>query len=219
MKKGIQELIKVRNGEPANKRAIIEATKAGGENAFSLDGLVNYAEYIRMDGKPFEANIFREVDGVTNGVIIGLLQFAATATEKEMTEMVARGGVFTDGTENYNEFIQQPQNLDSYQDMARTWVGKLRQLSDVISPNERKAFAALRYLVGPMSDQEGNIVKLGRDLSKNPLMITNYGAAIKKVREQFAAKILDSIYANITKHKDNAQELANISNMISSYWY
>jgi len=215
IQKGIKALVAFRQGKQLNKQAVIDAVKEGGENAFSLDGLVNYAEFVRMEGKPFKANIFREVDGVTNGVIIGLLQFAATATESQMKEMVSRGGVFTDGTENYNEFIKQPQNLDSYEDMARSWVSNLRDTSDVLEGQARTAFAALRYIVGPMSDQEGNIAKLGRDLAKNPLMITNYGAEITKVRGQFAAKIIDQFYSSLAKNKDNKEELLNITKVMS----
>lgn len=238
MKAGIEALGQLDNkdNKPALQKQIMAAIEAGGEKAFTLDGLVAFAAFnkARKDGTTFEANIFREVDGVTNGVIIGLLQLAAgpgeTVQEQEdnIKEMLARGGVFTDSTSDMPTFTAAG-NQDSYQDMTQSWARRLSFLNRLIDgktnvPEEleesvgvfqrmdggKRALSGISGLVGQMVDDEG-VTKIGRDLSKNPLMITNYGAAIQKTVQSFAENVLLNTYTKMAENRNDQAELNKIA--------
>lgn len=178
---------------------ILNAIKKGGKETFSLDGLVALAEY--HPTKPFKTNLFREVDGITNGVIIGLIQLVG-GDVKTLKNMLNRGGLFFGGQSNsYGEWISDQNNFDSYQDMARSW---LRNLS---TKKKNVKFKAVETLVGDLGtiNSEGVVTainKIGRLLSKDPLMTTNYGAAIKKIRDNFQEIIIAKLYDTIEENAD-----------------
>lgn len=222
MQKGIAAIKLINSGADIDNQAEVEAdllaaVKEGGEKLYSLDGLVAYAQ---MDGdKPFKTNLFREVDGVTNGVIIGLYQLAAQGNATELLKQLERGGMFSDDTKDWAEWYQRGNN-DSYQDMALSWISYKESIAYAVDKgielDDKKAnravkilrtmggndiLAALDSLVGSFTEDGNNeiVSKLGRDLTKNPLMITNYGAAMAKVLEQFGDKILTDTMKKVAK--------------------
>lgn len=210
--------------------AIVAAVKKGGENVYTLDGLVALAAYEKADGKPFETNLFREVDGVTNGVIIGLFQLAAGSVDV-LKQQLERGGMFFDETQNWSEWYKKLGNNDSYQDMAIDWAEELdtldqQVLEDAEVNSKKRKFAvkllksntnalnAMRNLVGSFVE-DNKVTSVARKLTKNPLMVTNYGAGISGTRATFAESILAGIYTGLAKNKDNPTELARVSAELS----
>ena len=76
---------------------------------------------------------------------------------------------------------------------------------------ERQLNAA-RSLVGTFRAEEkdsfGNdiVSKVGRALAKNPLMITNYGAAMAKVVQEFVGEIVSKIHKNAADAQNKIEE-------------
>lgn len=223
IQKGVDAIIAINSGDftDANenqlRKDVLAAIKQGGENMFTLDGLVALADLKQADGKPFTTNMIREVDGITNGVVIGLLQLAPNSDPAILREQLARGGVFTDGqTESFGEWYSKTGNNDSYQDMALDWVNNLRALEASLEPGKANAKRALDSLIGSFLKEGSNdtVSKLGRNLSKNPLMVTNYGAAIKGTIQGFAEKIEVGIYNDIADAKDDPAALQKLSDSL-----
>ena len=106
--------------------SILAGVEFGGEKMFSLDGLVALAESMDVSGDPggyeltptteaFTTNLFREVDGITNGVMIGMIQLMGDSPSN-ILKTLQRGGLFSDGTESYGEWKAVPTNDDSYEE-------------------------------------------------------------------------------------------------------
>ena len=229
----------------ALQEQVLDAVAEGGEKTHSLDGLVAFAtyQYNHGKGKPFEINISREVDGITNGVIISLYQLAAAPTMANLKEFLARGGWFTDSTSSYGEWNDKSGNWDIYQNLAKNWHEYLSDVKRVIiSPSKassndgnfkkfneyvgnatfrnssRRAqmLDAVSDLVGGM-DASGSLdIAIVRKLAKSALIPSNYGAGISKVIETFAQEVIDKLYSDMAKNKDNQPELDRLSAVIDT---
>lgn len=197
IRKGLDVIKELKNADieqatPAQQEAILAAVKEGGEKTFSLDGLVNYAEYELAQGQPgvdsFETNLFREVDGKTNGPILGLIQFGAALSPTELLKSLRKGGFYTkkDGVTNYSEWRKDPSNEDAYEELATRWrdeMEKMKTSSDT-KPWVKDSLEGLGYLFG-------DIV---RNTTKNPLTITVYGSSASSVNEKVGVMFRDAIY-------------------------
>ena len=207
------------------QQAIFDAVKAGGEKVYSLDGLVAMAAYQNSNGKPFQANIFREVDGVTNGVIIGLFQLAAAGDFASLSKKLERGGFFFDDTQNLAEWAQKVENNDTYEDMSEAWVSQLTVTDALIESGaevEGKQLKADMQLMKSVHIDSRAILRdligeIARKTAKSPVMITSYGSGIGKVRNQFTETMLEDLYNKVVKAQiaGNIDELARISNNMS----
>lgn len=207
------------------QQAIVDAVKVGGENVYSLDGLTAMAAYQESNGKPFQANIFREVDGVTNGVIIGLFQLAAAGDFNSLSKKLERGGFFFDDTQNLAEWAQKTENNDTYEDMAESWVRQLDITDGLVDSDTKIKKKQLAKDMGMLRAAHPDtrlilkdlIGQIARKVAKSPVMITSYGSGIGKVRNQFAETMLAGFYSKVTKLalKGNSQELERMSNNMS----
>lgn len=184
----IAAIADIKNGTNTrdNQQAILEAVQELGEGAFSFDALIAVEAFINSTGNTFETSLFREVDGITNGVIIGTLLFAAGNSVQAVKDILKKGGLFTDYT-TYADLLEQGE-LDLYQSLAHTVTTKLSGLPD-----------ALQKLVGDITDDMGNVTSIGRNLFKNPLMVTIYGSSIEGVMEHFTNSIIENLYADVRK--------------------
>lgn len=192
------------------QKAIMEGTSIDGKKhgMYALDALVAMNEY--HPSEEFTTNLAVETDGKTSGVIIGLVQ---SMTEPRAYEMIAAGGVFTDGTHNYSDWVNQTdkdgnKNADNYKQLAKVWADIIAS----IAPNKQSD--AITNLLGDML-KDGVVTSAARNLTKSPLMITNYGAAVSKVVTDFAEDALKEFYKQIVAAKDDKAELKRLSNIMS----
>lgn len=176
----------------------------------------------------FTTTIGREVDGLTNGVAFSLLQIVSATSWSQLETMLARTGMFTDPDMTYAKWREQPGNYDSYEDISLGWTAALKSLKDAIATGvgyadltkgEQRAMQrlkknkvgldklnALETIVGSfLEDKETSsaldmVTKLGRQLAKDPLMTSNYGAAIKKIIANFSMTVLDKLHEEIAKN-------------------
>lgn len=207
------------------KDKIEAAVKEGGEALWSLDGLTAYADFLdAMDSDnklPFTVTLFREPDGITNGVAIALLQFVTNVGNA--VRRLRRVGIYTSPSDSYVNYRQRGGD-DSYQDVARKWgqgieaikswargerlpkkvfksIGKsVRGLEKYIPTSElSNTVNAITSLVGEFTTEDASAIsEEGRKLSKDPLMTSNYGAGLKKIMAVFANNRLNSIYEKVT---------------------
>lgn len=222
---------------PQAKRDIVDGAKVAGEQHYSLDGLIAYAKYLTAQetGGSFNTSLYREPDGIANGVAISLLQFVPTDT-RTLLQKLRRVGIHTGLAPGSD-----PDKSDSYQDASRKWSQNLIEFRMALTgqitldrendsnvplltaisslktayDNPAKALSGLRQLVGPFVNSDGiAVTELGRKLIKNPLMITNFGASIVKVIESFASSRISSIYDNIAEAQDD-QNIIDIINSLN----
>lgn len=203
VRNGVTAIKKVMDGQEATKDMedkILAAVKLGGEDTYSLDGLVALAG--ASSTKEFETDLFMEVDGITNGVIIGLLQLNAGKDLADLQNMVAKGGVYADGvTTSFGEWKSNPDNLDSYEDMAKFWREELDKNTGA------------KVLIDNI---EGLIGGINRGKAKGPLMTTVYGSSLRKVIELFTSDSLDKVYSDIAKANNDQAKLDDIARYINN---
>lgn len=203
---------------------IVAGVQATGMNMHGYDALVALAkERIAGEGNTFETSLFREVDGKTNGVAIGLLQIVNGAYDS-IKQQLARAGVYLGNNfKNYTDFKNTAGNFDSYEATALIWSDMLKAFKQLVAQAgslstkeegkfrrsakffsfignvDNKMRATENLLKGFMNDEgkeglQGTVSKLARKFSKNPLMITNYGAGIGKVIGEFSTEVLGKVY-------------------------
>jgi hypothetical protein len=191
----IQALNKDGVSSDENQAKILAAVKLGGEDTFSLDGLVALSE--ASSTKPFETNLFMEVDGITNGVIIGLIQLYGASDKASLQKMISKGGIFSDGvTTSFGDWKKDPTNLDSYEEMAKLWKAELNN-----SLTNSAIIDSIEALIG----------EIDRKKAKGPLMTTIYGSSSKKVIQLFSKDAMDSVYSDIAKYNNNQAKLDQIA--------
>ena len=182
-----------------------------------LKGLVGLSQY-NPNGN-FKTTLTFETDGITNGYAIGLLQFlegkeGMTIAEKAeyLKDALKRVGIFIDPNNpndeinTYEKFLADGQ-LDVYQAFSLS-------IADAILDPESKKYEdgdrdAVRVLHGEYKTGINSaLTKFARDLAKNPVMISNYGAGLTRVIDGIINKIIPDLYdkmANIQARYDKAK--------------
>lgn len=186
--------------------AALTAVARGEEGVYSLDGLLALA---RMDEtKPFTSDLFRKVDGVTNGTAIGLLQLAGAASYRIIRTMLARTGIFLDSNQtSYGEWYNEPGHNDSYQELTANTVDFIaytdfhRQWGETLAENQQLPVqrAGIDFFFDAQNflDSDGKVTKTGRNLAKQPLMTSNYGAAMPSIVAGMTDTLVGNIYTAI----------------------
>jgi hypothetical protein len=153
-----------------------------------LKGLYELARYeLAPEGKDFTTDLHAEIDGVTNGIIIGLLQLMPNSAEKRDTlAMLAMGGVLTvKGKANLDELLIQNNLYDTYKRMAQEWALELDNLKKGLSNSTDEKdqdlmvkVRSLEKLLGSFHDNNGIVKKSVRKMSKPRTTQIMYGAGL-----------------------------------------
>lgn len=209
---GITAIQKQQRGEEltgSEQQDIIDAVKAGGENIASLDALVNLAKYMTAWEQPngkrsFENTLPREVDGATNGVIIGFTQYNTSPNWRNTAAKLMKGGFFfSNAITSLAEWRNNPlngkqENLDSYKEIVPLW-------NDALAGMPKSAdYQAITRLMGDLFDKDGKVSKAARNLAKIPLMTTVYGASAKAVATAVADNFVEDLYKRIESSSQKA---------------
>jgi len=169
-------------------------------NVHAFRGLMEWARYQnyiadnkgkhKKNRKKFTTDIHGEIDGVSNGVILGILQLIPDSANKQATlAALAMGGASVDPkalegagidldtlTTSGNKYLH-----DAYQRMGKQWAISLSQMrtkfaSDKYGANKLKWMDHLELLLGDFTDDKGVISSVLRSLAKPRTMQTIYGA-------------------------------------------
>ena len=190
--------------------------KAYGSKVHLLEGLAALEVYDPK--KAFDTNITVEIDGITNGYAIGLLQFGGPNLRRDLERV---GVFFTD--EEYGSWLSKKQNVDVYQELAtqmasartipnmanyyvskyagKPWPKWHKNVIDRLSMQGQNGKLVLKPEIFSSLDEihgqifiEEKLSPFARSLAKDPLMTTNYGAALGKVLAKMTDDALDVMY-------------------------
>ena len=193
---------------------LMAAVEFGGESIYTLDGLLALS---KMDTtQPFESDLPRKVDGVTNGTAIGLLQLVGAKSYAALRTMLARTGIFLDSNEtSYGHWYNQPGNNDSYQELTARILDYFHNLP-FTAPNaqtlqllQRRSGMDFFFNVNQfISKKDGKVSSAGRKLTKPILMTSNYGASLPKLIDNLTGSLIENVYSAIEQaalNEDTAQ--------------
>ena len=196
---------------PEMMQIIAAGVKATGTKAHGLKGLIEWARFenYRSNNNPnkgaFTTDMYNEIDGVSNGVIISLLQFIPNSGSKQaLLAMLAMGGMSVNRKKvNLDKLLSQDNLNDAYQRMGQILARELGFLKQELeSKGLDKEFGwakAVGGILGQFQDKDGVIEKFVRNLSKPRTMQTQYGAGIYRQSQLLTGGdvINDGIYKKI----------------------
>lgn len=186
----------------SNLAAVVEAFK---EKSHTLDSLVSLEEYVtavEAGNTKFTTNLANETDAKTSGVILGLLLGGFNSPEE--INKLAAGGVFTDGTSSYADW-KKTGKLDNYEQLSTQIAEEMTKiLEDLVTnpeefPQGAKQVRIYNEVLSQITTTEGEaevkglIGKIARDIAKDPVMISNYGAGLNAIVRNFVELQIRSI--------------------------
>ncbi|AUR87175.1 virion RNA polymerase [Vibrio phage 1.097.O._10N.286.49.B3] len=189
--RGFLETDTFEDGDIETLSQIIRTELGGATNTamLKLDAIMHIARHdIAVDtNETFQSEMFMEIDGKTNGIIISLIQYGAAATGIDLLKLVGMGGLYGEGeVRNFNDF-KKAGNLDAYNKLAKDWIKNLREAytgADV---------TAMFKLYG-LIDEKGNAIpKQERNLAKNPLMVIFYSSGEKAVKQSLGSAFTETV--------------------------
>ncbi len=222
---------------------IVKAVKDAGEGMHSFAGLIALREYhyaVSEDSKrstKFTTTLSREIDGITNGVLIGLVLMGGGKNFDEMRPKLEAAGLFPDPTMDYQKWYNAVESGDIvhddlYEGLTRDIIsGKATAKKLITNPKSlikdhpvHKHYTKLVSLSGNAQNAidvidttfsivgdiiaDGTITKIGRKLFKYPLMITLFGASVNKVADALAEETIEKIYDLGMKAEDTSNNSA-----------
>lgn len=197
------------------------STNKANQKAESFTALMNLAKYQRADenNETFRTDMYIEIDGKTNGVILSMLQYADGANREDLIARLGKGGIYAGDYANFNEF-KRDGNKDAYEEIADIWMKSVQRAADAGNMNP-KAFRGAQYIFGLIDlvrDETGTKVvanqKGERNLAKSPLMVTNYGSGDQSVQESLAEDFIARVYDMINDNPENYDYVARAVNAI-----
>ena len=86
-----------------------------------LKGLLEYARF--QKGQTFTTDLYKEIDGISNGPIIGLLQLMgfSAVPEDVLATLMSGGFEFAGIDSNIDEYLHGKNVLDAYERMGQSW--------------------------------------------------------------------------------------------------
>ena len=211
IQKGIEAVNEINlkgNVTPKYEKALEAAVELGKLNLHSLDGLIAMAQYSPTES--FSTNLGMEVDGVTNGLAIGLMQ---APIEKGVRKLFEAVGIYFGRKDSvsYPEWASNPLNQDLYKRLTSSWIQELNSLK-ISDPSSSEDLLAIRDLIGSFSiQQELNnqkvsiINSLGRNMSKDPMMYTGYGASADTATKELSSKFIEEIWDKLADPNEDAK--------------
>jgi hypothetical protein len=210
----------------AAQEDILAAIEKGGSEMYTLEALTALATYSETES--FTTRMTKEVDGVTNGVIIGLIQLGGYRP-KELLEFLKAGGLSEDPNFVYGEWVAKNGSMDNYQRIAATLVKYMTTFRKELDAKDKSGIAkefttkergdrdtldGIEFFIGDLGTAN-ELTKAARDLAKNPVMITNFGSAMKNVVEGLGMGTVENFYSMLEDARDNQVALDKISKQLN----
>jgi hypothetical protein len=191
------------NLSDAEVDALVDGVAKGGEKGLTLAALQDMAHYMQAmetGTETFPVQFQGEIDGKTNGVIISQLLFGGAVSAEDMKNRMRRGGLFfeADVDENDNPVTQfnawkEDGNLDQYESLAKR-LNEIAQMGLVSDPG---VYAAIEGFTKPLSTEDGQVAKEGRDFTKNPLTTLMFGSTLYSAVDKMGDKLIAQISKRI----------------------
>lgn len=202
--------------------AVLRAVNLFGERAHTLAGLVAATKY--SETEPFNSTLPIEIDGLTNGTALALLQFAPNG-DKKLYKLLAKVGIFNSHVfsfgrakelglitkDNYEtlagsltsvvqgmlkgEIDLYPKRLKKFQNFD---MKAMRPIGNLLSKKYDVLSGATDDVSKVKSARELlDLFGLNRNVGKNPVMIGNYGAGNNKISYEFAYEVVGNMYLSL----------------------
>ena len=206
--------------------SLVPLNGAYSTNIALIGGLTALSRYMTVTGKrddqkgpqegfrkttnsTFESDVPLEIDGISNGFMINILQFPNFQKHGDLTELIdllSKVGMYPGkDPDNVTHNVYAP---DSYQSLAML-MAKYTDLDNtdvktyivdnelMVSPQETNA---LHALYKDLVDKSGNL-ELLRDLVKYPFLIYLYGGGIKSISEGVGKKIYKDLIDQLDRQQ------------------
>lgn len=202
------------------QEAIIKAVAKGKAKTHTLDALTNYAKYknaLDNNQESFVANIFREVDGITNGIAIAALMFAGgQMLADQFAALNAMGMFFDHQNPSYGDWRKEG-NMDTYEQIVPLWqvaIRKVLSFSDFKKMSGPKITALktkirnLEIIANTVGNPEVLLDKAVESLGvsgaergsvKYRLMEIIYGAGANSVKATVGHAFVETMYDRLNK--------------------
>lgn len=214
--RGFLETDTFEDGDIETLTAIIRDVIGGAPNTamLKLDAIMHIARHdIAVDtNDTFTSEMFMEIDGKTNGIIISLLQYGAAATGIDLLDMLGMGGLYGEGeVRNFNDY-ENAGKLDAYNKLAKVWIKSIRDTDNT------PATIAMFKIFG-LIDEKGNAIpKAERNIAKNPLMVIFYGSGKKAVQSSLGSAFTETLIDQLQKigQKGDLEAYHNLRNEVNA---
>jgi hypothetical protein len=205
--------LELRKQYPDASAKILAGVKAGEKKVSTLKGLTEYARYLNAQAVDpagsFTTDISYEIDGMSNGPVLGFVQLATSIDPGLLSILRNAGFIFSDEQGNVAEHLKSPANLDLYQAGGMVWNEAIEALEAEVREKlvdhmekvkyrdtnwasslkqQLSRITAAKRVFGEFNDPEGFVAKTLRSLTKDPIMTSGYGkgklALIKSIAKQ-----------------------------------
>lgn len=222
---------------------IVAGVLKGGMKTHSLKALIEYARYQRaMAGvtnkNKFTTDLPTEIDGVSNGIILGRVQLMGSTTHQadNLAALQNGGFVFSADQPALAEHLGRDLSYDAYKATGSAWSEHLihveeslvKEITEAKNEKEKqqtveklRQFHSLSLIFGEFRDSTtGEVSNTARKASKAPTMRTTYGMGPNSLRlelqESFYADIRKKIedIANTTKQEEAVAKLKDLNKNI-----
>jgi len=205
---------------------ITEGALAGGMGMHSVKTILEYARYLNAlaaGDKTFTTDLATEIDGVSNGVVIGRTQLMGPGANmpETLTALQNGGFAFSKAQPGLAEHLARKLSHDAYQATGFAWtealVNKEKELMDrianastgrekLIAQGEYVQLEAMKHLLGEFRDEDGHISKTVRKVSKDPTMRTVYGMGETALLVELNNSVQEIIKKKITAIAQEANQ-------------
>lgn len=204
------------------------------EPAHALNALLQMMDY--HPSKPFPTSITVEIDGLTNGSALAILQLGRAShngnlvqTKEDLTRVGFYDGEYTSQAESKRDGVK-----DFYERVASKMQEKFTALIRIktkngefkIPFNKSKDMKTGRtkqdIMIGLASVWKGldaaqeKLLELSRSIAKDPVMTSNYAAGIQSITNNFAAQIIEAFNTSIEENRNNPKALKELANQYNT---
>ena len=189
---------------------LLEADLAGDLSTITaIEALVKYRDYAE-NGTEFKSDIPLEIDGVSNGFAMGLLQFPTFADKNKLHKFLNQTGTYFDVNSKHliDGAYTSGEVMDVYLELGRLTTKHSTANSYVDFHYQNEPLEEQEYLEVTKSYEERSdaLAKLFpditgkvRDLVKYPYIIYNYGGSILLITREVADKAISQMYKDLGK--------------------
>ena len=231
----LKQALRVKMGEPEVKLALKalrsndwsdgEAVKAfesvlskGEGRTYAYQAMVNYIKFEdaarSKTNKEFVNNLTIEIDGKTNGVVLGLLGFYSGKDKSELArlkEQMRLGYIFTSAKDSASDV-----DKDHYTYFLSSLATAYKNASGDVSSTIKNGSKVEEVSGKTVKAYEAFFGNLSRSMVKDVVMTSFYGASLNRIMANFFEARISDWYASLVDDSTRDQAIANMKNLIAS---
>ena len=213
-------------------KTIIAGVQAGGKKVASFKGLVEYARFLNAKEKgeaKFTTDIAYEIDGMTNGPVLGFIQMNPNLDANSFAILRNGGATFSDSQKDVGEHLATKGQMDLYTRAGMAWNEAIEATEHKLLVKLNKSgmsnsrwsltlkqqaarLTAAKRLFGEFNDEDGFVKKTLRSTVKNPVMTTGYGAGKLSLLNGLSRKLSEGV---IRDHLKKISKMAKPGEMLT----